>query len=325
MRSKRILCLVLALLMLVPLMVACKDEPEAAPPPTVLDLVANGKTEYTIVYDSSVSDGMKAKVQTLVETVKGIIGADISVTPSVKQDTSEVPAEYEILIGKTKREETTEAFKTLRSKDYVIEVVGKKLVIGGPTEDSTMKALDEFISKVVYAQGDRNAVNSGKKLDLTFSSENNVLVTGTYSYSSCHLSDARVDSFYIFYPTGASDEVREFAAAVQSHITKEAGYELAIYPDGSAWADYEILIGNTARTDDELAASLGADEYYIKLTKTEVTYKDGSKHEGAQLVILYGANAMNAALTAFHQQMMPAKKDGGELSFANGYVLTNRR
>ena len=328
MKSIRILSFVLALLMLVPLFAACKEEPETPPPadsPIVLDLVTEGRTKYTIVYDSKYSD-LKTQADAISKTIRERIGANVEVKVSVEGDVNDIPSDYEILLGRTNRSESIDAVNALRNRDYTLKAVNKKLVIAGRTTESTATAAGKFI-EMIWEQGNKDAVAGGARLNLSFSNEKalNEIYT-RYPYNSCHMADARIDSYYIFYPSGSGEEYKQAALALQDHISKKVGYDLEVYEDnnGNNWADYEILIGNTARTDKELAASLGANEYYIKLQKVEVTYEDGSKHEGAQLLILFGANAMESALNTFYYQIMPASKNGGDLNFADGRVWTNK-
>ena len=297
---------------------------------TTLDMITRGKTEYVIVRDYKASNKILEAVNGLVASIKVNIGADVTVKEcynDLENEPSDIVTKHEILIGVTNRKESTEAMKGLRSKDYTISVHGTKLVIGGNGEAGTVAAIAKFINDVVVLQGNRFSVSQGDLQNLTYSSANNIYSNGTYSYSSALVAGARIDSFGIIYPKNATnaEECKKFASELSAHISNETGYDLSVYKDTRAWCDYEILIGDTIRTEDGLVQSLGNDEYYIKLVKTEVTYEDGSKHPGATIQILYGENAAKAAMTAFQKQFLPALVETGEFVLNEEKILTNKQ
>ena len=355
MKFTRILAFILALVMVVLPLVSCsqqaegeenffvstfnrvksfftgeeEEEADGEDAETILDMITRGKTEYVIVRDYKASNKILEAVNGLVASIQVNIGAEVPVKEcynDLENEPSDVVTKYEILIGVTNRKESTEALKGLRSKDYTISVHGTKLVIGGNGEAGTVAAIAKFINDVVVLQGNRFSVSQGDLQNLTYSSANNIYSNGTYSYSSALVAGARIDSFGIIYPKNATnaEECKKFASELSAHISNETGYDLSVYKDTRAWCDYEILIGDTIRTEDGLFESLGNDEYYIKLVKTEVTYEDGSKHPGATLTICFGKNAYQAAMDAFKQTIMPVMGDPVPFALEEGYELTNR-
>ena len=331
MKKIRMLSLVLALLMTVAVFVSCKDTTEPPPeePVTTIEMVKDSVTDYVIVYDYKASDKVVAIVNTLAEQMKVFLGADIEMRvcySDIENEENDIEAEKEILIGITNRKESVEALGDLRSSDYVIGAYGTKMVVGGNTDSATEKAVSMFITDYVYDQGDKFAVAAGETMDFTFSSDKNVKhVATTYSYSKCIIMDARIDSFALVYADSdeAASENKALADQLQAHISKEAGYELDVLKDTSYWADYQILIGNTLYTDGDLAKSLGDDDYYISLKKVEVTYEDGSKHDGAVIQILFGENARDAAFAAFKANFIKTSTTPIELTINEAKVVTN--
>ena len=72
----KLICLLMALLMVLPLAVSCKKDPVTPPAAesTVLNIVGDGKTDYAIVHSSKITGGnrvTKACVA-LAETIKEI-------------------------------------------------------------------------------------------------------------------------------------------------------------------------------------------------------------------------------------------------------------
>jgi hypothetical protein len=137
--------------------------------------------------------------------------------------------------------------------------------------------------------------------------------------------DARIDSYSLICGNtdANSNQNRQLADRLASHISKETGYELDVLKDSSYWADYQILVGNTLYTDDALARSIGDDNYYISLQRVEVTYEDGSKHDGAVIQILFGKNAMDAAFDAFKANFIKTSTTPLVLELNEGKVVTN--
>ena len=337
MKKIRILSLILALLTVVSLLTACKKE-EEGPAPTstenvTLNLVDRGVAKYVIVYDYAAGYEVRNAVKTLVEGLKANHNADIAVKECFldREDPADVPEANEILIGMTNREESRAAFQNLRSNDWVMEARGTRLVLGSSSDAGTVMALFNFMNDYVYEQGDRNLVReynrgnaSGAVLpSLSFTSADNKVSQGTYSYSKAIMADARMDSYVLIYPKRGefSDQGKAIADDLRSYISRETGYELDVYKDTRLWGDYEILIGDTIRTDDGLYRTVGDNEYLIKLVKRTVTYEDGSAHEGAQLFIIFGKNAADAALAAFKKKVMPSSQTPIELILPDGFTV----
>ena len=357
MKTTRILALILAMLMLAMSFAACNnttpptEEPPVEQPPveqppveqppveqppasdkkeeTILNLVDTGLTEYVIVYDYKASQDVVDAINNVVAAIKEDTGCDIA----VKQcfiDRPEEPlnaeAEKEILIGITNRAESVEALDGLLAYDYTIRVMGSKLVVGGGGDSGTLKALAILLNQHIHEKGNKYEVKNGRLQSIAFSDKENVSARGTYSYSKFFMMDARIDSFYVFYPKAGerSETFKAFAEDVVTHVATSTGYELDMYKDTRYWADYEILIGDTIRTPEGVYEELEDDEYVIQLVPTEVTYEDGSVHPGAQLYICFGEDAYDAAKTAFTKEFMPVSTVLLEKVMTEAFILRGR-
>jgi hypothetical protein len=350
MKTVRILALILALLMMVMAFAACKPTEEPVTPPEtpvepeipdtpeepeepeepagekVLQLVDTGVTDYVIVRDYKASQAVVDAINNLVKSIKEDTGADI-VVKECFIDRPEEPlnaeSEKEILVGMTTRAESATALKGLLAADYTLSVHGEKLVVGGGGDAGTIAALTVLLNKHVHEKGNRYQVKDGILQSIAFSEKENEGVRGVYSYSRFFMMDARVDSYYMFYPKGVELEqtYKQMAEELQKHIMTETGYELDVYKDNRGWADYEILIGETARTPEELYADLADNEYVIQLVKTQVTYEDGSVHDGATLYVCFGKDAYAAAKVAFTKEFMPASTTMLEKDITEPFTL----
>ena len=166
---KKIISLILALLMILPVLAACDKalpdenadttapsdttaEDTSIPEATELLLASGGASDYVIVRPSDcqsfVVDAMQ-NFRKLVETKYGVNlkPNDDWVKDLPKGETYDSPAP-EILIGATNRRESAEVLATLPPGEYKICVVGNKLVIIGSTDFLTAKAVESFMSYV---------------------------------------------------------------------------------------------------------------------------------------------------------------------------------
>ena len=346
MKFTRILSLCLALLTVVALLASCNKEEEptpeepVAPTETTLNVITEGITEYVIVRDYKASNAVVDAVNNVVDSIKLNIGADITIKECYNDLTEEeaendVPAPKEILIGMTNRQESIDALSNLRSKDYTISVHGEKLVIGGIGEEGTITAITKFLNDFVAEQGNRFAVRQGIMQNLVMSTANDVNFTAKYSYTTVAMAGVRIDSFGMVYPkySDNSEECRLFASELSTYIANQTGYALTPYKGSGRWYDYEILVGDLSADNDSripvtdhcVCEDLENGEYLIKLVQTEVTYEDGSKHEGAQLFICFsGAAGKAAAFDAFKSKIMPINTEAVPFNMDIGFTLTNR-
>ena len=332
MKMTRLLALLLALLTCVSLFASCKKEPEPEPEPpapevTTLNVVTKSETKYVIVRNYNAGPEVIEAVKSIVLAFHDYLGVDVEVRECYTdrdESTIDVPVEREILVGITNRPES-KILEGLRSEDYLIQVAGSKLVVGGSTDSGTLHAATALLTEYIYKQGNRFEVANKVPQNFSITSNGGLAYSARYSYSKCVIMDARIDSFNIYYPK--ADQTADSLTAANSirdHISKETGYRLNVYKDTQSWSDYTILVGDTIYSDQALLRSLGKDEYHISLKQTEVTYEDGSKHPGATIQILYGADAAKAAMTAFQKQFLPALVETGEFVLNEEKVITNK-
>lgn len=370
MKFTRILSLVLVVLMLTLTLASCTvtdvvntvkeylglaaEEGVAAEPENLeFEVVSKGAPQYTIVYDYKAGPSTKNAVIKMVSAFKTYLNCEIESKEcySDRVVDEDFETEYEILIGNTNRAESAKLTDGMKNNDYDIDVIGKKIVIAGGSDEATAKAVAGFLGGFVYEQGDKNEVSkNGKKFSLVVYKNVNVpedeadptyadlnaknrydvdepdfASNGIYSYNYVTMGGARIDSFSIVYPRDGSQsaDCRAFALEMQAYISKEAGMDLDVKKDVAILrGDYKIVIGDTLFTDDDFAESLADDEYYIALTEEEIALEDGTTTKGATLTILFGADAYEAAMTAF-KRIMPVSNAPIDFNMGVGFVETN--
>ncbi len=146
-----LLCLALLLGCFGVFAVACTEkEPEKEELPPI-SFIENGATEYSIVRREN--DPKGTLIDACVSLRKALIaatGADIRLYDDYVARGESVPTDtLEILVGDTTRQESIDTLATLGKNEYVIKVVGNRLVILGQNDDATAEAVRVFIRDVL--------------------------------------------------------------------------------------------------------------------------------------------------------------------------------
>lgn len=151
---RRWLCAVLCLLMLLSCvsLAACTGPVEAPVYDNRLNFLSNkGVSIYRIVCPmEGCTEQVSEAALRLQEAMQYMLGTEVAMTDD--RGTANAVDQlqpYEILIGQTARTETQEVLPALRRDEYVIRVVGHKIVIVGQSNRATVKAVDDFIANVL--------------------------------------------------------------------------------------------------------------------------------------------------------------------------------
>lgn len=110
--------------------------------------VLSDLSEYILVRRDLSSDEEKEALVLLHTTLEKNLGAKLTVATDWLAEGETAP-EKEILIGSTRRPESQKAVEGLGYNDYVIKMVGAKLVIAGGSGEATMKAVEYFIENYI--------------------------------------------------------------------------------------------------------------------------------------------------------------------------------
>lgn len=149
---KRILSICLAALLLLtslPL-TACKTEPKEEAPTSYV-LVKDSLSDHKIVRSDSAIRTSPEREATLVirDAIVTATGVELERTTDYynknnPEAVAAVESAKEILIGHTNRKETTQALEGLQPYEYIIKVIGDKLVICGASDEGTLAAAEYF-------------------------------------------------------------------------------------------------------------------------------------------------------------------------------------
>ncbi len=149
-------CLATVLLITaIPLSACKKDEPKVEEP-TSMVLVKDSKSEFKIIRDDGAIRTSLERQATLdvKDAILNATGVELErSTDFIKKNDPEAQkaaeSAKEILVGHTNRKETAEAIKGLQAYEYIIKVMGNKLVICGGSETATLTAAQYFAANCV--------------------------------------------------------------------------------------------------------------------------------------------------------------------------------
>lgn len=221
-------------------------------PPQIFELalVENGASQYQIVYPEDADTTIVREARNLARELKNYTGAELTVTDDFLKKDATAPA-YEILIGDTNRAETATVKADLLSTEYAVRAVGTKLVILGGSEHATTKASEYFVEKILKKTAGLSAGTTNGTLQ--FTSAQDYVKRSQYNIRSITLNGVSITSYQIVVP--ASSDVESYLAKLlKRHIALYSGMALDIVTDAEAAGEYEIRIGQTARTTATVTA-----------------------------------------------------------------------
>lgn len=168
----------------------------------------------------------------------------------------------EILLGKTDRSLSSDAFASLGGKQvFSLTLVGKSIVIATANEALTEYAVDFFIEK--YLSGESTVGYFDVPADLAYTSA---------EFSPVTLVNSSVAEYSIIYPFGSNENMMQVWLDFKNEIDKLTGERFVMpYEDDKIPSDMtydkekkEILLGKTAEPETaEALAELAPDEYGI--------------------------------------------------------------
>ena len=261
---KRIISLILAFIMLSSLFVACKPAdsgvgegsetngesesaseslPEETPAPEkLLVLASGGRCSYTVVRPELADDAVMDAAQKVRKALVNAGAKDAGIKEDFLYGDAK-PAQYEILIGQTNREESARALENAKYDDYVIAVDGDKIVINSYNSEQVLAAAELFTTFIEGADG-----------ELTFSEKNTVSFRAEYLLDDIKIGDKSLMGYRIVHDISATPFVKNIITEFQQEVLRLSGIYLPIVGDTRAAVEKELLFGNTKH----LAVALGA-------------------------------------------------------------------
>ena len=269
----RALSLLLLFLLLISFPIGCDKNPDSSPAyssdestseqkeeAVLLNLVKDGSTQYTVICSDNASDEIKKRVLSLQQFLSTYTGATFGASTDLYNHFQETLPERacEILIGETNRPISTEMRTLIDDKDYIIAEKNDRIVIMGGNDESTLTAVDYFISH--YLTSDQNV-----------SIPQGIRYIGKFSY---HLGTISIDgialsSYTVVVPKNPKTLFPYYAALnLIDYLEIEAGISLPLVYDDTPATEHELVIGETKRPESQSIADLRLQEGQYVLKKS---------------------------------------------------------
>ena len=193
--------------------------------------------EYKIVIPTKKNSIFKKAAGYIVEAIKAVADVELEIVTD-----SEEATDYEIIIGKTSREESVTVYaNTFEYKEYAIDVAGHKIAIGSSKDEFTVRKAAEDLVKMI--------TEGGAVVTKTAVAEAEVILTSA-CFSDSHNNFAMLEPTnntkdYVFRKTHekAIDLILETRGPVD--VVVVGGDLMSDYPhwDQSGWLPYEYYLG----------------------------------------------------------------------------------
>lgn len=216
------------------------SELETLPSFSPLTILEDGKTNLTLLMPLNASQDQRDLILYFRKEFEKRTDINIPITYEKKGDSPEND-NFEILIGKSLRKESTELSSSMRKMDYCYTVCGNKLVFAGGSISAVKHGVQYFIRKFLDSALQKDSKN------VVFTPDDSY-----YEIIKYHIQEFLIDgvdayNYKIVYSTRDLLSAQAFAHNLAKTITQKYGYTLKVVPDTQPESDYEIIVGDTSR------------------------------------------------------------------------------
>ena len=229
-----ILSIILALLMIASAFVACdntgigkgsgNETPAETPgetpvPEKILQLASGGRCNYTVVRPELSSEETLNAAKLIRDALVNAGAADASIKEDFLYGDMK-PADLEILVGQTNREESAKALADAKYDDYMVSVDGNKIVINSYNDEQVIKAAEYFVSAIK---------TSGE--ELTFSNADETYYAAEYPMEDITIGGKSLKGYSLVRSNMAPSTVKGGIESFQRKVIEMCGYYLPIVAD----------------------------------------------------------------------------------------------
>ncbi len=329
-------CVILVLLMLVPMLFACKvngktddtsdnESTSNFDQSNNFDIMFESLSQYNLIRPDDSSSDFSSFVTDFYSKLKNILKVEMSIKTDFFKEGNPAFAkgEYEILVGNTNRTETQEFLKTCLRDEYGYKIIGKKIVICGGTEEATEAAMTRFLLDIVYKYKKDTTVFMAK--DATYKYD------VAYPLSGFKLNNVAIEKYKIVYKADNKMLEKSLALNVQNQISIATGYILKVNTDNVDYSegDYEILIGDTNRDNNEMRSvmqtavggELTASDIYIGTTENFVWCMGATSFALSSATSAF-VSKIDACIENSVKELQLAQSDAKKIEMSNISVMS---
>ena len=272
---------------------------------------------YQIIYPAKVTSTQKDVITSLRVGMVTVFDTDVLINTDASKE-----IEYELLIGKTNRDESKKVYAELdanrsnNGSDFIIRVVNKKIVIAANTDYALKLAVDYFMKNIC-------------KTDISTIASNYKFVYKP-NLETIKIDGVNVSNYVIRTEKYPSLLTLRAAEALSEYIVSKTGYDLDIISTNDN-TKYEILVGlttasgisSTAFKSESLDGALGyaTDDYKVYVKNKKLFIEAGSTYAANYATtLLIDAWSDNKNLTTSFN--LSGKYEAGAYTLTGGYART---
>ena len=245
---------------------------ETTKPIEMLDLIADGASQYVLVRSEEASTAIIQCVTDLRNQIQEITGVGLKYQTDWIKRGAEVPDQAkEIVVGTTNRPQTVAAQQSIREKDFIIAYEGERLIITGGNEESTLRAVQYFIE---------NYLNKAEK-KLTVPDNLRDVIEHDYPIGGIAVAGVNIREYQIVVPKDCDLYTYYAGVNLADFIKTNAGISLKVVTDDEPETEYEFLIGKTNRAASATAPAMAAGQYVLGAVDKKIVMQGDSYLVGA--------------------------------------------
>ncbi len=280
---KKILALLLICLTLLPMALSCEKTPGNTDVTTPGDEVTTPEPAsyisldgYTVIRADRTPASVTSATSIFCRELGEKLGKKVDIESDWVRSFEEVTIEndeLEILVGATNRKESKDVLAELTGgDDYVIRVVGKKIVVLGTSENAMLLALERFSQMCLNAETPQVADNLN--IMHTPGAAGSPAYTLATEYTIIRDEDG---GDYSSAAISAMRQVLESITGKTATIATDYVPQVKVPATGYVTDAKEILLGVTNRVESiEAAKTIGAMDYTISITDSKVLICGGT-------------------------------------------------
>ena len=207
-------------------------------------------SEYKLVRSETAPEECKQAMMSLRSEISDTLGVELSVS------TDYVPNVKEILIGKTKREQSQDATADLNEMEFVIKQMGSKVIIAGGSDEATVNAVNYFIENCIDKENGTLMVPQGNGYKHDYK-----VKIKTMTICGTSIKEFKIKSLY---ENENAEILRK--ALYETYV----GYNLPIHEEDMSSKDHYIVLDNTALSYCDYSITAENGNLYIRGSYTSI-------------------------------------------------------
>ena len=146
---------------------------EPVPSANEIEIMADGVCHYTVIRPEMCNSAVTGAAVDVRDILLQLGGGEVTISDDYIMRGETMPVDApEILVGLTNRQESIDAHAALKETEYVIKVIGKRVVIVGYDDNCTVAAAEAFVAMVSeQAQAGENGSKLSIKEDYVYMGE----------------------------------------------------------------------------------------------------------------------------------------------------------